>query len=92
MARTNTLSNYIPPKLIDEIWANGKENSNQHVYRVAKYGTINEVTFMGSYEECLYEKREFKEDKTEIGSYSTSCYITPKYPQKFLKCLKKSIS
>ncbi len=89
MERTWNLEDCIPQELKEEIYANGEEHYEQHVYRVAKCGTINEATFWSSYEEYKYEKGKTKLDEKEIGSYSTSCYISPKSPQKFLKLLKK---
>lgn len=85
----NSLSDSIPPHLIEEIKLNGEENDSQKVYRVSKCGKINEIAFMNSFEECQYENRENKDNLNEIGSYSTSCYTTPKYPLKFISNLKK---
>ena len=84
-------SDCIPSDLVKKIIINGKEQNNQHVYRVAKRGKITDVEFMGTYEETLYEQRNCDKDLTEIGSYSTSCYLTPKNPRKFLKFLKRSL-
>lgn len=90
MGKTKELSDCIPESLVAKIMQNGKEQSDQHVYRVAKNGRINnDVTFMGTYEESLHEGRPFDKDRDEIGSYSTSCYLTLKRPRKFLKLLKK---
>lgn len=88
MEKTNDLSDCIPVALVNEIRKNGKEQNNQHVYRVAKRGKISEIEFMGSYEETLCEGRAFKGDLNLIGSYSTSCYLSPKHPVKFLGFLK----
>lgn len=88
MERTYDLSDCIPPDIAEEIRINGKENDEQHVYRIAKRGSVSKIEFMGSYEECLYENRPFKGDLSLIGSYSTSCFLTPQYPQKFLGYLK----
>ncbi len=89
MEKISNLADCIPPELVEEIYKNGKEHNDQHVYRVAKYGIINEIAFLGTYEECIYEKRENRYNINEIGTYSTSCYITPKMPQKFLCNLKR---
>lgn len=89
MEKTYDLADCIPKELIEEIRINGKEQYDQLVYRVAKRGIIDEIAFMNSFDECLYENRENNNDLNDIGSYSTSCYTTPKHPQKFLKCLKK---
>ena len=91
MERTKELSDCIPKNIANEIKRHGKEQDGQHVYRVAKRGTINEIAFMGSYEEVLYENRKFTKDLNEIGSYSTSCYLSPKHPSKFLGFLKAKL-
>jgi len=83
------LSACIPAELVDEIRKNGKEWDDRHVYRVAKRGEIDEIGFLNSYEEALYDNRSCEDDLTEIGTYSTSCYLTPKRPRKFMKFLKK---
>ena len=88
MEETKDLADCIPKELVEEIRKNGKEQEAQHVYRVAKHGIINDEAFMGSYEEALSEGRSFNKDLTDIGSYSTSCYLTTKCPEKFLKLLK----
>ena len=67
MERTCNLADCIPQELKEEIYANGEEHYEQHVYRVAKCGIINEATFWGRYEEYKYEKRQIKLDKKEIG-------------------------
>ncbi len=89
MEKTHNLADCIPENLIEEIKINGKEQYNQLVYRAAKRGKIDEIAFMNSFDEYNYENRENNNDLNDIGSYSTSCYTTPKHPQKFLKCLKK---
>ena len=91
MERTKDLADCIPEYLIEKIRKNGMEQDKQHVYRVAKRGIISSVDFMGSYEETLFEKRPFKGDLNEIGAYSTSCYLTLKYPIKFLGYLKAKL-
>ncbi len=91
MEATKDLADCIPEYLVEKIRKNGKEQDEQHVYRVAKRGIISNVEFMGSYEETLFEKRPFKGNLEEIGSYSTSCYLTLKYPIKFLRYLKASL-
>ena len=91
MKKVNKLSTCIPPDLVEEIIRNGREQDDQHVYGVAKRGKIDNVEFMGSYEEILYEKRTFKEDLSLIGSYSTSCSLTLKGPRKFLRFLKAGL-
>ena len=88
MEETKDLADCIPKELVEEIRKNGKEQEAQHVYRVAKHGIINDEAFMGSYEEALSEGRSFNKDLTGIGSYSTSCYLTTRCPEKFLKLLK----
>lgn len=91
MEGTKDLADCIPEYLVTEIKKNGKEQNGQHVYRVAKRGIINDIAFMGSYEETFYENRPFKGDLGEIGSYSTSCYLSTKYPEKFLGFLKAKL-
>lgn len=91
MEDTKAFSDCIPENLVEEIQKNGKEQYSQRVYRVAKRGIIDDVTFMGSYDEALFENRPFKEDLREIGSYSTSCYLSTKYPKKFLGYLKAKL-
>lgn len=88
MEETKGFADCIPGNIVREIQINGKEQVGQHVYRVAKRGIIDNTTFMGSYEEALFENRPFKKDLCDIGSYSTSCYLTLKYPLKFLRFLK----
>lgn len=88
MKETKDLADCIPLKIAEEIRKNGKEQEGQHVYRIAKRGIINDIAFMGSYEETLFENRPFKKDLNDIGSYSTSCYLTLKHPRKFLGFLK----
>ena len=89
MEETKDLADCIPENLVEEIRKNGIEQNEQHVYRVAKRGIINDVAFMGSYEETLFENRPFKKDLNKIGSYSTSCYLSAKYPKIFLGYLKR---
>lgn len=89
MKRISKLADCIPSELIEEIYTNGKEQNEQHVYRVSKSGIIDETTFWSSYEEFQQEHREIKGDTKEIGLYSTSCYLSPKTPKKFLNFLKK---
>ena len=89
MDRVSNLSDCIPEELIEDIYINGKEQSDQHVYRVSKSGIIDETTFWCSYEEYQHEHREIKKSSDIIGLYSTSCYLSPKHPKKFLNFLKK---
>lgn len=91
MEGTKDLADCIPENLVKEIRKNGIEQDEQHVYRVAKRGSIDEIAFMGSYEETLFENRNFNDDLNEIGSYSTSCYLSTKYPEKFLGFLKAKL-
>lgn len=88
MKETKDLADCIPEELVIEIRKNGREHNYQPVYRVVKRGIINDIAFMGSYEETLSENRQFNGSLNEIGSYSTSCYLSTKYPKKFLKYLK----
>ena len=91
MEGTKDLADCIPKDLMEKIRKCGKEQNEQHVYRVAKRGIINEIAFMGSYEEAIFDNRNFKDDLNEIGSYSTSCYLSTKYPIKFLGYLKEKL-
>lgn len=91
MKGTTDLADCIPQTIAIKIRENGKEQDYQPVYRIAKRGIINEIAFMGSYEETLFENRKFKGDLDEIGSYSTSCYLSTKYPRKFLGYLKEKL-
>jgi hypothetical protein len=89
MDRGSNLADCIPQELIKDIYRNGKEQNEQHVYRVSKSGIINESTFWCSYEEYQYEDRKSKKSPDEIGLYSTSCYLSPKSPEKFLNFIKR---
>lgn len=91
MEETKDFADCIPKGLVEEIRKNGKEQESQCVFRVAKRGIINDIMFAGSYEETLLENRRFKGDLNEIGSYSTSCYLSTKCPEKFLGFLKAKL-
>ena len=82
-------SSTIPTLVQEDILSKGTENSFCHVYRVAKYGELNEVTFLNSFEESIYENRKPKIDISNIvGSFSTSCYLSIFVPKKFMNFLK----
>lgn len=85
------LSMCIREDLKAEIIRQGTENFDQSVYRVSKWGTIEEKTFLNTCEEIQYETRKCKENRSEIGTFSTSCYTTLKRPKKFVKLLKKKL-
>lgn len=91
MKGTKDLADCIPKELAIKIRENGREQDYQPVYRVAKRGIIDEIAFMGTYEEYLFDNRNFNKDLNEIGSYSTSCYLSTKYPKKFLGYLKERL-
>lgn len=88
MRETKDLADCIPEELVIEIRKKGKEHIYHPIYRVAKHGVINDIVFMGSYEETLSENRHFNGNLKEIGAYSTSCYLSTKHPKKFLGYLK----
>lgn len=93
MVDTHKLSNSIPTDIAEKIAANGKENPHQIVYRVAKRGNIDETAFLSTYEEDMLDNGKLREgrDPNNISTYSTSCYLSRKRPQKFLGYLKQQL-
>ena len=85
----------IPKELLPILLKNGKENFQQKVYRVAKFGMINEETFFNTFVEHKTENRleqlKRKYGLDNIGTYSTSCYSTKESPDKYLKLLKERL-
>lgn len=89
------LENNIPKSICDEIIR--QANGNLHisdVYRVAKWGKIEEKVFLNTYgeiEQGYIEDSETKYPKNEIGTYSTSVYTERKSCDKFIKILKRGV-
>ncbi len=89
MDSNKSFSPSIPPNLIPIIIDEGKENPEQFVYRVSKSGLKNKETFLNSYDERIHENRCKKGlNLNDIGTYSTSCYLTVDSPLYFLNFLK----
>lgn len=89
------LESNIPKNICNEIINQAKENEHiNDVYRVAKWGKIEEKTFLNTYGEIelgYIEDNEEKYPKNEIGTYSTSVYTERKNCDKFIKMLKRSV-
>lgn len=92
MEDNNVLESNIPIDLQNEIknQANGNEHFSE-VYRVAKWGKIEERTFLSTFSEiqCGYIEDSERYAKDEIGTYSTSVYTDRKNCDKFIKLLKR---
>lgn len=88
------LDGNIPEELRKEIKERTKENEHYtEVYRVAKWGRIEDKVFLSTYEEILADilpDDEAKYPKNEIGTYSTSVYTERGKCDKYIKCLKGS--
>ncbi len=83
-------SSSIPANLIPSILESGKENFDQLVYRVSKSGLINADAFLNSYDERIKEKRDIKNlNLDDIGTYSTSCYLSAESLDFLLGILKR---
>jgi len=70
---------------------------NKHydcVYRVAKWGKIEERAFLSTFEEIqegYIEDDEMRYPKKEIGTYSTSVYTQRKNCDKYIRLLKRKL-
>lgn len=61
------------------------------VFRVAKWGKIEEKAFYSTMKEVDEGILPDKYDRNDIGSYSTSVYITPDSCRKYIRFLKGRI-
>ncbi|EOT23508.1 hypothetical protein C805_03172 [Eubacterium sp. 14-2] len=89
---TKELSSVIPENIRKKIWESGAgEEHFQQVYRVAKWGKLEEKAFVSTYEEILQGWIPDRYSKEEVGTYSTSVYTSRKNCDKFINCLKRSV-
>lgn len=79
----------------ERIVSSAKENSHfEVVYRVAKWGKIEEKAFWNTYGEIqsgIIPDSDVKYPKDDIGTYLTSVYDQQKSCDKYIRCLKRSI-
>ena len=93
-ANEDELDSNIPEKLRKEIKERTKGNAHYtEVYRVAKWGIIEEKVFLSTYGELLADILPNDPEKypmDEIGTYSTSVYTGREPCDKYISCLKRS--
>lgn len=84
----------IPKSMYEEIIKQAKGNKHYNtIYRVAKWGQIEEKVFLNTYgeiQENIIPDNEERYPKDEIGTYSISVYTERTSCDKFIKMLKKS--
>lgn len=89
------LESNIPKNLCSCIIEQTKGNIHyNNVYRVAKWGIVEERVFLNTYGEIqtgYIEDNEEKYPRNEIGTYSTSVYTERKNCDKFISLLKRSV-
>lgn len=89
------LASNIPEDCKDQIRNNAQQNGHYDcVYRVAKWGKIEERAFFSTFDEIeqgYIEDNDEKYPKNEIGTYSTSVYTERKNCDKYISLLKKSV-
>lgn len=85
----------IPKDLYSNIINQAQNNEHiNNVYRVAKWGRIEEKVFLNTYGEIQYgyiPDDDSKYPKNNIGTYSTSVYTERKNCDKFINMLKRSV-
>ena len=86
------LEGYIPKDLCKIIAEEAATNEHfDNVYRVAKWGKIEERAFLSTYGEVLegyIPEDEERRPKNDIGTYSISVYTERKSCDKFINMLK----
>ncbi|MEI0488780.1 hypothetical protein [Brachyspira pulli] len=84
----NKFPNYLPIKLLEEKLDNLEEKSIE-VYRVCKYGFVNE-SFLSTYEDVNFYNghRSKNYDENDISTFSMSCYTKKSKAELLLKCFK----
>lgn len=89
------LEDNIPEELCYDIVEQARGNEHYScVYRVAKWGKIEERAFLNTYgeiQEGYILDDDGKYPKDNIGTYSTSVYTERKNCDKFINMLKKSV-
>lgn len=87
------IDEYIPDDLCEEIMTQaGKNEHFSEVYRVAKWGKIEERALLSTYGEIkmgYIEDNDEKYPKNEVGTYSVSVYSDRTSCDKFIKLLKR---
>lgn len=85
------LEKLIPEELHEVISEQAKDNPHfDTVYRVAKWGKIENRAFYSTYKEIkekIIPDNEIKYPKNEIGTYSTSVYLEPGPCRKYINFL-----
>ncbi len=92
MGKNSQLEDYIPKELKKQIEIQAIGNRHfEEVYRVAKWGKLEERVFLSTYAEILegYIENGEKFDKSDIGTYSTSVYTERRNCDKFINLLKR---
>lgn len=89
------LEENIPEFICDEIVKQASNNLHfEEVYRVAKWGKIEEKAFLSTYgeiEEGYIPDNDERYPKEKIGTYSTSVYTEKSCCDKYINLLKRSV-
>lgn len=89
------LEKIIPEELHQEINEQAKDNPHfDMVYRVAKWGKIENRVFYSTFKEIterIIPDNETKYPKNEIGTYSTSVYLGPGTCRKYINLLGRRL-
>lgn len=90
--KVKQLNSLIPLNVRQKIVAyGGREEHWKTVYRVAKWGKLEEKAFFSTYEEIqagLMPDNPIRYPLNEVGTYSTSVYTDKKSCKKFINLLK----
>lgn len=80
---------YVPK---DDIIKAGAKENEYNVYRICKYGILNQHAFISTYQETLERNGNTETlDLNDIGTYSTSCFEEYKDAKRMMKFFTKKI-
>lgn len=81
---------YIPE---EEIRKAGAKENEYNVYRICKWGELNQHAFISTYEEVLERDGNVNDlDLNDISSFSTSCFEKEKDAKRMMKFFTKKKS
>ena len=74
-----------PTNFREKLLTLGAKEQSMVVYRICKYGKLDEMAFLSTFEETVRKLRKGKLIENDVGSYSTSCHQDIKDSQRLLK-------